>query len=406
MTLDALFKKRNAAYLKDLTKYGRIIINDHFVLILFILLGAGGFAYANYLETLAIGMIQPRILLVFLFLLVVSTGSLTLLLEPADTIFLLPKEEAFKKIFKSITLKSYLQSLLSVAITTVVVFPIFVATLEVPPIDMVFIFLTLAGLKWFNFLIKIAPFFEGAKQTERKNKIILHGVKLLIIISLIFLHIRLTTLLVVAVTAYSAYQYFTEKIFFGRLFNWETMLAAEEKRMQRLYRFIGLFTNVPNIETSIKRLPWLDNCLHRLSQKNPTAPYYYILRTVTRNTDYSLLIIRATIVGMILLMVTGSFVLSAGLILLFLYIIGFQLLPLIYDIERAPQFKMYPITAEEKAQAVFKLIFQILFLTSIFLVLATINTLGIYSLIQFPIGFLFAYLFSYFYAPSRLKKNY
>ena len=62
MTLKQLFKKRNAAYLKDISKYGRIIINDHFVLILFILFGAGGFAYSNYLETLSPGMIQPRLL--------------------------------------------------------------------------------------------------------------------------------------------------------------------------------------------------------------------------------------------------------------------------------------------------------------------------------------------------------
>jgi ABC-2 type transport system permease protein len=403
MTLKGLFKKRNTAYLKDLTKYGRIIINDHFVLILFILFGAGGFAYSNYLETITLGMVQPRLLVAFLFLLVVSTGRVKLLLEPADKIFLLPKEQAFKKIFKQMIRSSYLQSLLSVAILTILTFPIFVTTIDAQTYELFLIFLTLAGLKWLNMLTRIAPFFE---MEENNSRLLLTGVKILAIIGLLFINIPITTLLVVALAVYSAYQFFSEKIYFNHLFRWESMIQAEEKRMQQLYRFIGLFTNVPTIETNIKRLPWLDKILETLSKRNPKAPYYYILRTVTRNTEYSLLILRATIVGVLVLAVTGTVFISLVLVLLFLYIIGFQLLPLVNELERLPQFQMYPISAEEKARAVFKLIFQILFLVSILLGLASVNMLGMYGLILIPIGFVFAYLFTSFYAPSRLKTNY
>lgn len=406
MTLDSLFKKRHAAYLKNILKYGRIIVNDHFVLILFILIGAGGFTYSNYLDTITLGMIQPRVLVAALFFIIVSTGSLTLVLEPADQIFLLPKECEFKQIFKKMTQRSYLQSLLSVAITAIITFPIFVATIDATTTDLFLIFLTLAGLKWLNLLIKIMPFFEIKKEAVQKSHLSLLGLKLIAILALTFLHLQITTLVVVALAGYGAYQFFTENIFFNHLFKWATMIQAEEKRMQRLYRFIGMFTNVPNIETNIKRLPWLDNPLTALSKRTPNAPYYFILRTVTRNTDYSMLIVRATIVGGILLATTGSFVISTVLALLFLYIIGFQLLPLVNDIERTPQFQMYPITTEEKENAVYQLIFQILILVSFLLSLASINTLGLYGLILLPIGFLFAYLFSYYYAPSRLETNY
>lgn len=403
MTLDALFKKRQTAYLKNIMKYGRIIVNDHFVLILFILFGAGGFAYSNYLDTITYGMVQPRILVAFLFFIVVSTGSLTLLLEPADTIFLLPKEEQFKQIFKKITRRSFLQSLLSVALVATLTFPIFVTTLDAPTTDLLFIFLTLAGLKWLNTLTKVAPYFEMTQKKLTRYRIANTTLKLLAIVGLTFIHLQLTTLVIVALAIYTGFLFFEEKLFFENLFEWETMIQAEENRMQRLYRFIGMFTNVPNIQTNIKRLPWLDPALDFLSKRNPTAPYYYVLRTTTRNTDYSMLVIRATVVGAILLAVTGSLMIAVALTLLFLYIIGFQLITLVHEIERTPQFQIYPVTQKEKEQAVFKFIFQLLILVTIILALASLNKLGIYGLLLLPSGFLFAYLFSYLYAPSRLK---
>lgn len=404
MTLNDLFKKRQTAYIKNLSKYARIIFNDHFVLILFILFGAGGFAYSNYLETLTVGLVQPRILVAILFYLVVSTGSVTLLLEPADTIFLLPKEHEFKQIFKKMTIQSFIRSLISVGIVGILTWPIFVATLDAPTTDLVFILITLGSLKWLNLLTKIKPFFE--MKTQNKQTLLVTVVKILAIISLLFMNRPLTTGITVAIALYTAYAFATEKQYVSNLFNWDAMISAEENRMQRLYRFIGLFTNVPNIETHIKRLAWLDPTLDWLSQKNPTAPYYYILRTTARNTDYSMLVIRATVVGAILLAVTQSFVVSTLLILLFLYMIGFQLMTLVSEIERAPQFKMYPVTQVEKEQAVFKLIFQLLIFVAILLGVAAIGPLGIAGFALIPIGCLFAYLFSKFYAPHRIKRLY
>lgn len=405
MTLKDLFKKRQTAYIKNLTKYARIIFNDHFVLILFILLGAGGFAYSNYLETLTIGMVQPHLFVAFLFYLVVSTGSITLLLEPADTIFLLPKEHEFKQIFKKMTLQSYIQSLIIVGITGILTWPIFNATLtSATTTDLTLILITLASLKWLNLLTKLKPFFE--MKTKNPSFLQVTGMKALAIISLVFINIPITTLVTTAIALYTAYEFATEKRYLSNLFRWDTMIDAEENRMQRLYRFIGLFTNVPNIETSIKRLSWLDKPLNWLSQRNPTAPYYYILRTTARNTDYSMLVIRATVVGAILLAVTQSLLVATLLILLFMYMIGFQLMTLVSEIERAPQFQMYPVTRAEKEGAVFKLIFQLLIFVAIILGCAAVTQLGITGLILIPIGFVFAYLFSRFYAPSRVEVFY
>lgn len=406
MTLNELFNKRQTNYIKEMMKYGRLIFNDHFVLILLLLLGAGGFTYSNYLDTLALGDYAPRIFVAFLYYLIVSMGSVNLLLEPADQIYLLPKEFAFKDIFKKKTAQSFILSLLLVGIITVITWPIFVTTLAVPTIDILFIFIVLASLKSLNLFVKVLPFFEKNQDRLRKAQMGMTVIKVLTILSLVFFNIKATSLLILVVALVVGYLFFSDKLFSSQLFNWAVMIEAEEKRLQRVYRLISMFATVPHIETSIKRVSWLDPALNWLSRRKPTAPYFYLLRTTARNSDYSMLVIRATIVGAILLATTGALVISSLLLLLFLYMIGFQLISLITEIDRLPQFKMYPIKQETKEKAVYDLIFQLLIFVSIFLGLTSTFSLGILGLSLIPIGFGFAYVFSTFYAPSRVKKVY
>lgn len=399
MTLKELFKKRSRQYLKDLTKYTKIIVNDHFVLLLFILLGAGGFAYSEYLNALQMGMAEPRLLLLLLYFIVTSSSSVRLLLEPADQIFLLPKEQAYKKIFKQSVIQSFLTSLISLGVLTVVTFPVLVATLSVEIIDMFLLFIVLASLKSWSLLQLIQRFFE----TKTYSKWLFLVARGFVLLSLLFFTIRLTSFFVFILTIFLVYQFYTNTLKQSVPFKWDVMIETEEKRMQRLYRFISMFVNVPNIQTNIKRLAWLDKALAWLSSKQPNAAYYYVLRLVARNTDYSLLIVRVILVGAILLLVTNSFVISTLLVILFLYVVGFQLLPLAQEMERLPQFQMYPIEAALKSMSVFRLVFQILVIVNIFLAFATIFNLGWNSFGILLIGLLFAYIFSFVYAPRRVK---
>lgn len=404
MTLNHLFQKRYTLYVKNLLKYARHIVNDHFVLVFFLLIGAGGYTYSQFLETVTYGMIEPRLFVLILFFVLTSTGSITLLLEPADRIFLLPKEREFREIFKRLTIRSYASQMISTALITFVAFPIFVTTLDAKTLDSLYVFLTLTSLKWLSLLTKIYPFFYNRQENERKLNIIMYTIKLVALISLLFIHIQLTATIITIAALFSAYQFFAERIYFSQFFKWEIMIEKEEQRLQRIYRFIQMFVDVPHIKTRIRRLKWLDRPLNWFSQHYPTAPYYYILRTMTRNSEYSLLILRVTIVGAILLAVTESFATGLLLGLLFLYIIGFQLVPLMNEINRTPQFQIYPITEKVKAESVYRMIFQILSFVSIFLALSAFKIQGLLGLTMLPLGVIFAYLFSYFYVPRRLKQ--
>ena len=403
MTLKELFSKRRTRYMKEMMKYGRLIFNDHFVLLLFLLVGAGGFAYSDYLDTLTQGMMQPRLLVGVIFYIITSTGSTTLLLEPADQIFLLPKEEDFKEVFKGLVSRSFIESLLSVGLVTILSFPIFVSTIQAQPIDMLFIFFALASLKGLNALFQLMPFFEMNQSQRPKYQAVLSIVKLIALIALLFIHVKVTAILLTIFGFIIWTQFSRGNLFLDHLFNWESMIDAEDQRIQKLYRFIGMFATVPNIQTPIKRLAWLDPVLNGLTKRNPNTSYYYILRLAIRNTEYSLMILRATSIGVVILAFTNTIILSTVIVLLFLYIIGFQLLTLVNELKKVLLFQIYPISDDEKTKAVQKLIFQFLFIVSILLALASLNGIGLLGLALGILGFLFSYLFSYFYAARRIK---
>ena len=199
MTLKTLFSRRRTGYMKEIMKYGRLIFNDHFVLLIFLLIGAGGLAYSNYLDTLTTGMIQPRLFVGLVFFILASTGSITLLLESADQIFLLPKEEAFKPIFKQLVTRRFLESLLPLGLVTFITFPVFAATTTVAPLDMALIFMALASLKSLTTLVRLSPFFEMEAQDTAKIKVALFILKLATLFGLLFVHIPVTAILILLV---------------------------------------------------------------------------------------------------------------------------------------------------------------------------------------------------------------
>lgn len=404
MTIKSLFKKRKVLYYKKLLKYFQYVFNDHFSLVLFFVIGAGGYAYSNYLESLSYGDAQPLIILLFVYLFLVLTGSVTLVVEEADQLFLLPKEEEFYPILKGAVIKSYLQSLIPVALVTFITFPIFAQTSGTNIIEGLLIFIGLASLKWGSLLVRIYPYFFQSNEKHQKYQYGLYFLSLVGLISLNFITIKGTAFVLLLAAITNFYLFFSEKIYFDHSLKWDAMIEMEEARLHTLYRFIELFTDVPNMDTAIKRLSGLDSFLHSLSGRYPEAPYYYLLRMVARNTEYSALVFRLTIIGGVIIYTMESYLFTVLFSLIFIYILGFQLISLVKEIEKVPQFQIYPITNKNKIDSSLYLINQLLlFMSAVFTISSTIN-LGAIGITVLPIGFLAAYLFSYYYVPYRLQE--
>src|SRR5699024_11660111 len=95
---------------------------------------------------------------------------------------------------------------------------VFVATLDTNPIESLFIFLALISLKWLNLLTKMYPFFYNQKEDERKLKLGMMGIKFLTLTSLLFVNLRITTIIITLMAVISAVQFFKGKIYFKQFF--------------------------------------------------------------------------------------------------------------------------------------------------------------------------------------------
>lgn len=405
MTLKSLFKKRNKLYYKKLLNYLRYIFNDHFSLVLFFLIGAGGYGYSNYLENLSKGNIQARLFLLIAFFFISIRTSVKLVVEDADQVFLLAKEEDFYSIFKQETLKSYFQSLIPIAFLIFITYPIFSVTTGGARVEGILLFLALVSLKWLNLVLKIYPYFYQNQMKYDKYRWFMQGLTFFVISSILFLKIKAIAILILLLALLTMYLFIKEEIYFNHLLKWDVMIAAEEARMNRIYRFIAVFVDVPQVDSGLKRLSFLDYPLEQLSKIYPKAPYYYSVRTVIRNKEYRSLILRLTIIASLFLSMTDSYLLSFVFTLFFIYILGFQLIALVQTIKDLPQFKINPVTEKDKIDSALYLINQILIFMGIVIGITTTVNLGWRGLSLFPVALLASYLFSYYYLPYRLKSK-
>lgn len=405
MTLKSLFKKRKQLYYKKLLKYLRYIFNDHFSIVLFFLVGAGGYAYSNYLENLTAGNHLSGFFLLILFFLLSIKNSVKLIVEAADQVFLIAKEEKFYPILKKEVIKSYLQSLITIIVLVFISYPIFVITRNFGKSEGILLFLTIASLKWLNLMVKIYPYFYSKEKTYQKYRLIMQTFTFIILAMVIFIDVKIFSLISLFLAFFLFYLFLKEKIYFNHLLKWNQMIDEEQSRLNKLYRFIAVFVDVPQVTSGVKAFPFLNPIINKMTKAYPKAPYYYSLRMVIRNTEYRSLIIRLNLLAIFILSITPSYILSFVFVIFFIYLLGFQLISIVQMNQSVQQFKIYPVSEKDKVDAALYLINQILILMAIVLgITGTIN-LGWLGLSFFPLGVLVCYLFSYYYVAYRLKSH-
>jgi ABC-2 type transport system permease protein len=185
---------------------------------------------------------------------------------------------------------------------------------------------------------------------------------------------------------------------------WDLLIASEEKRMASFYRLANLFTDVPKVKDTVKRRKWLDLFINRIGFSQDKTYLYLFSRTFLRASDYLGLFLRLTVIGMLALyFITfgwGQIVLT----LLFLYLTGFQLLPLWNHHQNKLWVDLYPVAAKHKFAA-FRLLLMVILSIEVVIFTIVILLKGqlIISLLTFLAGICFNYIFTYIYSKNRLK---
>ena len=118
--------------------------------------------------------------------------------------------------------------------------------------------------------------------------------------------------------------------------------------MLGIYRFFNLFTNVPSITGSVKRRRYLDFIVNRIKPTRENTYLYLFSRSILRGTEFGSLYLRLTLLGMVLLVFIQQQWLIVVLTILFIYLIGFQLIPSYFHFDDIVFTQLYPINEKQK----------------------------------------------------------
>lgn len=299
-----VFAKRQADFRSQCLKYLRYVLNDHFVLFLLIFIGFLAVQYSQLLRNFPADPLPIQLGLLLVSLALLPFGRIATYLEEPDALFLLVKEDQVSLFVRAQGRRAYLfYGVLQTAVL-VLLAPLFFR-LGFPVWAFALYCLALLGIKWLIFQRKLAQFFGTSG------------------------------------------------------LNWQRALAYEARRKQTILRFFALFTTVKGISNSVKRRAYLDGLTQLLPKRHDRTWHNLFLRSFLRNGDLLALSLRLLLLSLLVLIFVSQSWISAAFVILFNYLLLFQLTALyeVYDYQYLTQ--LFPIGLGEKRRAARQLIFVI-----------------------------------------------
>ncbi|MCU5497729.1 ABC transporter permease [Bacillus wiedmannii] len=394
MNSTALWKERFRHFLKEVRTYSKYVFNDHLKFIFVFIIGAGAYYYQQWLQTLTPSFPTALVMAVLLGL-VLTAGSIQTLLKEADLVYLLPVEEKLKPYFTKAFLFTFMIQLYIIAIVAAALAPLYFQQMKQTGAVYIWIVLAFVIVKAWNLFVAWEKSFLTDQNIQRADwfiRFILNGL-------FVYFLVERTSVMFIGgiVLLMVLYLVVLHQMVKGKPLNWEYLISEEGKKMMLLYRIANMFVDVPALKERVARRKWLDFILSMIGEKR-TYLYLYT-RTFLRSGNYFGLYVRLLALGGVILyfipFLYGRFIVS----LIFLYLIGYQLLTLWKHHRMKIWLDLYPVGGEEKKKDFLTLLNAILIIGSvIFTVIFALATkdfmmTGILLVVSivFSIGFVYQY---------------
>ena len=394
MNSTALWKERFRHFLQEVRTYSKYVFNDHLKFIFVFIIGAGAYYYQQWLQTLTPSFPTALVMAVLLGL-VLTTGSIQTLLKEADLVYLLPVEEKLKPYFTKAFLFTFMIQLYIIAIVAAALAPLYFQQMKQTGAGYIWIVLAFVIVKAWNLFVAWEKSFLTDQNIQRADwfiRFILNGL-------FVYFLVERTSVLFIGgiVLLMVLYLAIMHQLVKGKPLNWEYLISEEGKKMMLLYRIANMFVDVPALKERVSRRKWLDFILSIIGEKR-TYLYLYT-RTFLRSGNYFGLYVRLLALGGVILyfipFLYGRFIVS----LIFLYLIGYQLLTLWKHHRMKIWLDLYPVGGEEKKKDFLTLLNAILITGSvIFTIIFALATkdfmmTGILLIVSilFSIGFVYQY---------------
>ena len=330
--MNKIWNQRLSQYQQKLLKYLRYVFNDHFVIALFFVFGAVCYGYFNFIDHYVHPLtVVDRVVAIIILMVILQIGKFATLLQKPDIVFLLPNDYRIngyliKARHHSMTMTALIQ--IGCGLITV---PFLVRVLHFSWIEWAVLLISQVLFKWMQLLFEETGLFDQ-RWNSSQMQLLKQGLPLIGIAGGILLSPWLS--LGIAVIGWGSMFQLRKKASY-HVFKWKDAIAAEDKRVMRIYKFFSLFTDVPEVHQKIKRRRYLDWLLPRIQQDSHQTYKYLYWRGFWRNSEYSGLFMRLTIIGILLMLFINLKWVSLLIGLLFIYLTSFQLIPLanqFYDI--------------------------------------------------------------------------
>ena len=301
-----IFHERRQAFLASCLKYSRYVLNDHFVLVLLVLLGFLSLQYRQLLENFPQPVWPVYLLLLAVSILLFFAGSAATYLEEPDQHFLLTKEGEILELIQQAIRRQFVLWGLVQSLGQLLFLPLYLKL----------------GLPVWGFGLY---------------------------------------LLVLTAGKYSLIQAKWSSYTKNGIFQWGLAIDRERKRQQSILQFFALFTRVKGITSSVKRRSFLDGLLKMVAKRSEKTWDYLYLRAFLRSGDFWGLTIRLFTLSLVALLTIDLAWLAVGLVLLFDYLLLFQLLALygVYDYQYLNY--LYPIEQTRRTKGFLRVLRGILY---------------------------------------------
>ncbi|MEI5906455.1 ABC transporter permease [Bacillus spongiae] len=360
-SIDSIWKRRVADYNKELQKYLRYMFNDHLLFVLIFALGAGAYTYNEWVDTLD-GSFPAEIIMAMVLGSLLVWSPLYTFLKEADAVYLLPMEEKMRGYFQKSLFLSFLFQTYAPLLVLAALMPMYVQVSGVAFSSFFLIFGAVLLIKGWNIFVK----WNVLKSQDSEVAVVDGIIRLLLNITLLFFILERASYLFILILAlvylaYGIYFYRTAK---GRTLQWERLIDIEVARLLQFYRLANLFTDVPKLKGKVYRRKWLDPFLQKAKFEQKESFTYLYSRTFYRSSEFLGLFIRLTMISMLLLYVNDWVYFQLFISVLFLYLTGFQLIPLVKKHSYVIWISLYPISMKERRRAFLALIQKLMFIQS------------------------------------------
>lgn len=374
--MNELWNKRKKRYLISLLRYAKYVLNDYFVIALLFFAGGLAYYYSNLIKSLpTVPFCWEKPVVICWLLVWLQFGRLATLLQPADQIFLAAAQYKLDKYLKKAFAHSLLVGCCWQVIGWLLLIPLLIHGLNWSWLLVGSLLIQQLLLKFSWLANKLLLGYQWSKKNIQQQLLCL-VLPLVSLILLVYSQNPGWILLSLAV----ALKIGISKQQIKGIFNWQWMIQNEQQRLQSIYSVINLFIDVPQIKGKVYRLKWLDRWLPSIKKADGIYDFLF-LRSFLRRSEYSGLFLRLLILAGIVQAFLHGFWLSLLVILVFVYLIGFQQFPLYFSFEDNVFTYLYPVDSKEKYLAFKHLNWRLmLFAGSILIIIGQLISFNIKSL--------------------------